>query len=290
MERQFMKRRGFWKRFFVNHRAVFGLWILAIIVLLCFGLLPWTGKAYDLQNLTQRLQTPGEKHLLGTDELGRSIGVRLLYGGCISLGVGACAAGVSVVIGLAWGTVAGYLGGRIDDCMMRVVDILYCLPYILLVMLFVVIFGRQIGVLFLAIGAVSWLTMSRVVRGQVLVLREMGFVESARAQGAGVFHIIRRHILPNLAGPVLVYGTLVIPQAILQESFLSFLGIGVQPPTPSWGSLAAGALGAISTVKFYWWLVLPPIGMLTLTLVCMNFIGDGLRDALAHTDTEAAAI
>jgi oligopeptide transport system permease protein len=220
---------------------------------------------------------------------------RVLYGGSISLGIGLAAAAIAVVIGVAWGAVAGYAGGRVDSIMMRLVDVLYGLPYVLLVILIKLAFepplaaalgsarAANIVILFLAIGSVSWLTMARVVRGQVMSLSVQPFVEAARATGASAGRILLRHILPNLVGPVLVYATLIVPQAVLQESFLSFLGIGIADPVPTWGSLAAEGVSHLNAVRVYWWLVLWPCAALGVTLLSLNFIGDGLRDALDPT-------
>lgn len=230
---------------------------------------------------------------MGYDDVGRSLLFRVLFGWLVSLGIGLGAAVISVTIGVAWGSIAAMAGGRTDVVMMRVVDILYGLPYILFVILLKVVLeqpltnllgGRSqlagIAILFLAIGAVSWLTMARVVRGQVLSLRQQPFVEAARACGVGRLRIMWRHLLPNLVGPVIVYATLIVPQAILQESFLSFLGIGVQQPTPSLGRLAADGVQAVNTFVGFWWLITFPCLILVLTLLALNFIGDGLRDAL----------
>ena len=230
---------------------------------------------------------------LGHDDLGRSLLYRLLPGFLVSLSIGLAAAAMAVVIGTGWGTVAALLGGRVDLVMMRVVDVLYGLPYILMVILLEIalsrpltaVFGGQsqyadVVILLLAIGGVSWLTMARVIRGQVLSLREQPFVEAARAAGAGPWHILRRHLIPNLVGPIAVYATLVVPQAILQESFLSFLGIGIQQPMPSLGRLAADGVDAVNTFVAFWWLLVFPCGLLVITLLALNFIGDGLRDAL----------
>ena len=229
---------------------------------------------------------------LGYDDLGRSLLFRLLPGFLISLLIGLASAGLAVVLGVAWGAVAGLVGGRLDALMMRVVDVLYSLPYLLTVILLkialtrplTVLLGGQtklanLAILLLAIGGVSWLTMARVVRGQVLSLREQAFVEAARAAGAGSWHILRVHLLPNLIGPIIVYGTLVVPQAILQESFLSFLGIGVQQPMPSLGGLAADGVQAVNTFVDFWWLLVWPCALLALALLALNFIGDGIRDA-----------
>lgn len=209
------------------------------------------------------------------------------------MSLGLLAAGVSVVIGTAYGMVAGYVGGRCDEVMMRLVDLLYALPSILLVMLLTVSLGDVLAasnllgrewarfvVLALAIGGTSWLTTARVVRGEVLSLRERPFVEAARALGIPTRRILTHHVLPHLVGPVIVFATLTVPQAILQESFLSFLGIGVQPPQATWGSLAADGVTSFNPVRFDWWLLVFPAAALSLTLLSLNFIGDGLRDAL----------
>ncbi|MEE9294030.1 MAG: ABC transporter permease [Phycisphaerae bacterium] len=230
---------------------------------------------------------------MGYDALGRSLLFRVLFGWLVSLGIGLGAAFMSLTIGVAWGAVAGLAGGRVDAVMMRVVDVLYGLPYVLFVILLMVVLeeplsgwfgaGKSVAnfvILFLAIGAVSWLTMARLVRGQVLSLRAQPFVEAAYASGVGTVRVLWRHLLPNLAGPVVACATLVIPQAILQESFLSFLGIGVQAPMPSLGLLAADGVESVNTFVGFWWLITFPCGILVLTLLALNFIGDGLRDAL----------
>ena len=239
--------------------------------------------------------------ILGTDVLGRSLLVRSLTGGGISLGIGIAAALISVFIGTLYGSIAAYMGGRVDAVMMRVVDILYGLPYILLVVLLAVAGDAlveqyiantgtdlsrlqrsliDVGILLVAIGGVSWLTMARVIRGQVLSLKARPFVEAARAVGAPGRRIFFRHLLPNVLGPVIVYATLTVPQAILQESFLSFLGIGVKPPLPSWGNLAAEGLGELNTFRSNWWLLFFPCLLLGTTLLALNFVGEGLREAL----------
>jgi ABC-type dipeptide/oligopeptide/nickel transport system permease subunit len=228
----------------------------------------------------------------GHDDLGRSLFYRILPGFLVSLAMGFAAAVMAVGIGVTWGAAAALIGGRVDFIMMRFVDVLYGLPYILMVILLKVGLTRPLTTLFgghtrgadlvillLAIGGVSWLTMARVIRGQVLSLRGQAFVEAAKACGAGTFHIFRRHLLPNLVGPIAVYATLVIPQAVLQESFLSFLGIGIQQPTPSLGRLAADGVQAVNTFVGYWWLIVFPCGVLVLTLLSLNFIGDALRDS-----------
>ena len=229
---------------------------------------------------------------LGHDDLGRSLLLRLLPGFLVSLAIGLAAAGVAVVVGTSWGVAAALGGARLDTLLMRIVDVLYGLPYILMVIVLKVgltplltpLLGERRGyaelmVLFVAIGLVSWLTLARVIRGQVLSLRSRGYVEAARAAGAGPVHVLRRHVLPEVIGPVMVYATLVIPQAVLQESFLSFLGIGVQPPLPSLGRLAAEGVEAVNTFVGFWWLLAFPCGTLVLSLVALNLVGDAIRDA-----------
>ncbi len=282
-----------WLRRFVRNRAAAGgLALLILMATACFATLSWSSATMARQDLKGALTPPSAAQPLGTDHLGRSLLARTLYGGAISLALGMLAAGISVVIGTLYGAVAGYAGGRCDAIMMRFVDVLYALPYMLLVMLLTVSLGEWIErsglanrqwsrfiVLAIAIGGVSWLTMARVVRGQVLSLREQPFVEAARAMGVSPLRILLRHILPNTIGPVVVFGTLTVPQAILQESFLSFLGVGVLPPQATWGSLAADGVQALNPIQFDWWLVVFPCAALSLTLLALNFVGDGIRDA-----------
>jgi len=376
---------------------------LLLVIAVCFLCLPWTIQAYDAQqpqagnlppvgqpmsesmraefdNLDPELRPSWLHRLLGTDRLGRSMLARCLHGGAISLGIGLAAALLTMFIGTAWGMIAGYAGGRVDSFMVRIVDILYGLPYILLVLLLVIAvegmidnyeawaldrqkavdaltnaeeppspalqqrrrdyaeakakwdearqradeaaarvddlppdspqrrevaaearqlrreaerlnpnpwllrFVREhrwainIGALLIAIGSISWLTLARVVRGQVLSIKAQPFIEAARATGAPTTWILLRHVLPNLVGPIIVYTTLTVPQAILQESFLSFLGIGVQLPLPSWGNLASEGLAELNPIQSHWWLIVWPCLLLGLTLLALNFVGDGLRD------------
>lgn len=220
-----------------------------------------------------------EVFVFGTDGLGRDLATRVAYGARISLLVGLLASMVALFIGVLWGGVAGWLGGRVDALMMRIVDVIYGLPYMFLVILLTVMFGRSIELLFVAIGAVSWLTMARIVRGLVLSLKQQEYVVAARAAGLTTRRILSAHVLPNAAGPIIVYTTLTVPAVMLQEAFLSFLGLGVQAPMTSWGALASEG-AAIGLMTHYPWLIFYPGGAFALTLLALNFVGDGLRDAL----------
>ena len=222
-----------------------------------------------------------EGHWLGTDRLGRDLLVRTLYGLRVSLGIAISATLVSLAIGVSWGAIAGYLRGRTDALMMRVVDVLYALPQVFFVIILTVVLGRSPATLLVAIGAFGWLTMARVVRGQALALREREFVEAAIVGGAGTARIVTRHIIPNLLGPVIVYATLTVPQVILVESFLSFLGIGIQEPLASLGNLIADGAVEMETAT---WILAVPAACLVLIVFCFNFLGDGLRDALDPRD------
>ena len=232
---------------------------------------------YAYQDLAIGASPPSADHLLGTDTLGRDLLTRMMYGSRISLMVGFLATSVALVIGVIWGTIAGFAGGKVDAIMMRIVDTLYGIPFIILIILLMVIFGRNLILLFLAIGAVEWLTMARIVRSQVLNLSKQEFILSAEAMGVNKSSIVFRHLIPNAMGPVIVYATLTVPQIMLLESFLSFLGLGVQPPLSSWGLLIRD--GAVS-MEEYWWLLIFPSLAFSLTLFSLNFIGDGLRDAI----------
>ncbi|MCY7344944.1 MAG: ABC transporter permease [Pyrinomonadaceae bacterium] len=294
-----------WKRLLKNKLAVFGLVVVAVMtiaVIIGPAIIKWaTGFAYDtIPSEGELIKSfpPSLQHPMGTDDSGRDILARVLQGGRISLMVGIISTFVSLIVGVSYGATAGYLGGRIDNFMMRVVDIIYAIPYILLVIVLLSAFGgqnapqwiqsisnalgsgqglSQIILLFFALGLVSWLTMARVVRGQILSLKNQEFVMAARATGVSTPGIIFRHLVPNALGPVIVYATLTIPSVMLSEAFLSFLGIGVQAPFASWGSLAADGIKNISV--FPWQLIFPGVTM-ALTLFSLNFLGDGLRDAL----------
>jgi oligopeptide transport system permease protein len=294
------------------HAGTVGTVILLATALPCLLTLPISTHYYRQMDVARSYEAPSitlnsgdasgfSGHIdawigsaMGRDRFGRSVLWRCLMGGAISLGVGLASALFAVSLGVLWGAIAGNTGGRTDAVMMRTVDVLYGLPYILLVVLLDLALGPRLEAilptryadvitLLIAIGLVSWLTMSRVIRGQVLSLRAQPFVEAARASGARPLHILRWHLLPNLVGPIIVYTTLTVPAAILQESFLSYLGIGISPPTPSWGNLAAEGVGELQSLTsrettVHWWLVLWPCLLLGLTLLALNFIGDALRD------------
>ena len=266
-----------WVRLRRNRLAVFGLAVmLALIVLALFT--PWIAPyAYDDQDLELGATPPSAAHWLGTDVFGRDLLTQILFGGRISLAVGFLATAVALLIGVTWGAIAGYAGGKVDAVMMRLVDILYALPFMIFIVLLMVVFGRNVLLLFLAIGAVEWLTMARIMRGQVQSLRQQEFVEAAISIGLPTTTIIRRHLVPNALGPIIVYTTLTIPQVMLLEAFLSFLGLGIQPPQTSWGLLIS--YGAETMEEYPWLLIFPGLA-LSLTLFSLNFLGDGLRDAL----------
>ncbi len=266
-----------WLRLRKNRMAVFGFIVIVIISLLSiFG--PFVLKySYEEQNLDRGTTPPSGEHWLGTDKLGRDQLSRILHGGRISLMVGLCATAVSLTIGVLYGTVAGFVGGKLDAVMMRAVDILYALPFTIFVILLMVFFGRNIILLFLAIGAVEWLTMARIVRAQVQSLRKQEFIEACHSLGLRRRRIILRHMIPNVLGPIVVYTTLTIPAVMLLEAFLSFLGLGVQPPKSSWGLLIKE--GAEMMEEAPWLLIYPGL-LFSLTLFSLNFLGDGLRDAL----------
>ena len=281
-----IKGRSLWddagRRLMRNRAAVAGMAVLALLLtaaILGPMLIPFRYDQIGKNDVWDLPLVGG--HLLGTDSLGRDLLARLLIGLRVSLAIGVVATAVSLVIGVAWGATAGYVGGQLDELMMRIVDVLYSLPFIFFVILLMVTFGRSLIILFLAIGAVEWLTMSRIVRGQTVALKQKEFIEAARAAGLTTPAIIARHIIPNLLGPVVVYVTLTIPSVILAESFLSFLGMGVQEPLTSLGTLIAN--GAEERDLAPWLLIFPSVVMVA-ALMSFNFIGDGLRDAIDPKD------
>lgn len=293
-----------WRRFKRNHMAVassiFVLCLVALVLVwpLLSNLAVPKPMTYSPTALTDSpFSPPNAQYWFGTDANGRDILSRIFYGARISLLVGVVGAAVSLVIGVLWGATAGYFGGRLDERMMRFVDILYALPSIVFVIVIITTLevyfktwlanyfspevaarGRMLF-LFVGLGAVSWLTMARIVRGQVLTLRKRQFVDASRSLGAGEGRILFRHILPNVMGVIIVYVTLIIPSIILYESFLSYLGLGVQPPQASLGSLIAEGAAQINPIRTYWWMIAFPAGLLAITLLALNFVGDGLRDA-----------
>ena len=266
-----------WRRLRKNRMAVAGGAIVVFLAVSAFAGPFFTGYGYEEQDLLYGARPPSAAHWLGTDYLGRDMLTRILYGTQISLLVGLIAAVVSLVIGTIYGAVSGYRGGRTDHAMMRVVDVLYALPYMFLVILLVTLFGQNIVLLFVALGAVQWLSTARIVRGQVLSLKEKEFILAARAVGTRAPAIVFRHLIPNTLGPIIVYFSLTVPQVILQEAFLSYLGLGVQAPRPSLGALINQ--GALHMDIYPWELIFPALVMAML-LFSLNFLGDGLRDAL----------
>jgi ABC-type dipeptide/oligopeptide/nickel transport system permease subunit len=294
-----------WLRFKKNRTAVLSAWYLALLlaVILLWPLgLAVSGKSFAALHAPDALSdaqfaAPSLRHWFGTDVHGRDLFSRTLYGAQISLLVGVVGAGVSLVIGVLWGAVAGFVGGRVDSFLMRLVDVLYSLPSIIFVIVLITTLGEMLKqshwfeqspamegalrviLLFVGLGAVSWLTMARIVRGQVLALRSRAFVEASRALGAGTGRILFRHIIPNIFGVAITYVALTMPAIILYESFLSYLGLGVQPPMASWGTLIAEGVSQINPIRVYWWLIIFPGGILVTTLLALNFLGDGLRDA-----------
>ena len=268
------------RRFLRNRRAFVSLVLLALVGLATL-VVPWVSPLdYRDQDFDYTLGKPSGKYWMGTDSLGRDLFVRLFLGGRISFAVGLLATTVSLAIGLAYGSISASAGGRADHLMMRFVDVLYGLPTMLIIIIVMAFLrSRSIVTVFGVIGLFGWLTLARIVRGQVLSVKELAFVEAARALGATPGPIIWRHMIPNILGPVIVYATLSVPAAMLTESFLSFLGLGVSEPETSWGVLISEGANALGTEKNYWWLVAFPGSALALTLYCLNSMGDGLRDA-----------
>ncbi len=294
-----------WRRFKKNRPAVLSAWFLAFLLVAIAAwpvVLKISGTNFaQLHNPNQlsdaQFSPPDAQHWFGTDLHGRDIFSRVLFGAQISLLVGVVGTLVSLIIGVLWGAIAGYVGGKVDDALMRIVDVLYSLPSIIFVIVLMTTLGNllkqshfiqnspalagglRVTLLFVGLGAVSWLTMARIVRGQVLSLRTRAFVEASRALGAKPHWILARHIIPNIFGIVITYLALTMPAIILYESFLSFLGLGVQAPMASWGTLVSDGVSNINPIRIYWWLIVFPGGILVSTLLALNFLGDGLRDA-----------
>jgi oligopeptide transport system permease protein len=267
------------RRFGENRAAIIAVFvIMGLVVLALVG--PWVNPN-DFETLDWRHlgSPPGAQgaHWFGTDRLGRDLFARTLAGARVSLRIGLVASLMSLVVGVSYGALAGYSGGRIDNVMMRIIEILSGLPLIFFVIFLTVIFGRNENLLFISIGAVGWLTMARIVRGQAMSIRQREFIEAAVASGAGAGRIIAKHVIPNVVGPVIVYATLMVPQIILFESFLSFLGLGIQEPRASLGTLISEGAGEMEAAP---WMLLIPGGFLAILLLCLNIVGDGLRDAL----------
>ena len=269
--------RDAWERLCANRMARIGGGLFIGIALLCLIGPFFVPHSHETTQLAYGAQAPSWTHWFGTDELGRDLLVRTLIGGRISIGVGFAATVVALLIGVVYGMIAGYNGGRIEATMMRFVDTLYALPFTIIVILLTVLLGRSILLIFLAIGAVEWLTMARIVRGQTKALRKQTFIDAAIVGGVPTRRILGRHILPNLLSPVIVFTTLTIPAVILLESVISFLGLGVQPPMSSWGMLIKE--GAVKLDIYPWMLIFPAL-FFSLTIFAFNFVGDGLRDAL----------
>ncbi len=277
--------RSLWQdariRFMRNKAAMVSLFILTVMTLAVIFLPMMSSFAYDATDWYAMHAAPSAEHWFGTDALGRDLYVRTLVGGRISLMVGVLGALVAVLIGTLYGATSGFIGGRTDRIMMRILEILYAVPFMFLVIVLVTFFGRNIVLIFVAIGAIAWLDMARIVRGQTLSLRSKEFIEAAYVSGVSNWKIITRHIVPNVLGIVAVYSTLLIPSMILTESFLSFLGLGVQEPMTSWGALLQE--GA-NTMEVAVWQLLFPAAFMVITLFCFNYVGDGLRDALDPKD------
>ncbi len=265
-------------RFLRNRTAFASLVVLSVIMLLAVvgpSTSPWEYDQIDWDHIAASPGS-GEQHWFGTDNVGRDLYVRTFAGARVSLSVALLATAVSVLIGVPFGAIAGYIGGRTDLLMMRFVDVLYSLPFMFFVILLVVVFGRNIVLIFVALGAVSWLDLARIVRGQTLSIKEQPFIEAAVALGVPSHRVVLRHVIPNLLGPVAIYGTLTIPGVILAESFISYLGLGVQEPSTSWGVLIAEGTHEMETAP---WMLIFPASFLATSLFCFNYVGDGLRDA-----------
>ena len=267
------------RRFTKNRRAMACFWIMLTLGISTLAVPLLSPHDYRTQKLEQQKKPPNGAYWMGTDPNGRDLMVRAFMGGRVSFAVGVLATGISLLIGVAYGAAAGFLSGKVDAWLMRFVDVLYGLPHMFLVIIVMSILGRNFLVVFMVLGCFSWMTMSRIVRGQVLSLKEKEFVEAARALGVSTPAIIARHMIPNILGPVIVYSTLTVPSVMLQEAFLSYLGLGISEPQTSWGLLISDGAGSLNPIRVYWWLVVFPGSLLALTLFCLNAVGDGLRDA-----------
>ena len=282
-----LKGRSLWedatRRFKANKAAMAGVIVLSLIALGAIfapSLSPHNAEDLDWMNIGSppSLETG---HWFGTDDTGKDMFVLTWMGALVSLIIGIMTTAVALSIGVVYGATAGYVGGRTDNVMMRFIDVLYALPLLFFIIILVTVFGRNIYLVFLAIGCVEWLTMARIVRGQTLSVKQKEYIEAARASGAGPAAIIGRHVLPNVIGPVIVYVTLLVPTNILVESYMSFLGLGVKEPLTSWGVLISRGANSVESAP---WLLLIPATFLAITMFCFNFIGDGLRDALDPQD------
>lgn len=274
------KAKGFWsnvfKRFSKNKLALVSLSIIIILTLMCIFVPMLSSINYDKTNWSEILETPNTKHLFGTDNLGRDLFVRAFIGGRITFAIAFAAAFVVLLIGIFYGAIAGYLGGKIDTVMMRIVDILYGIPFLFFCILLITLFGNSVALSFVAIAAISWLDMARIVRGQTLSIKHKEYVEAALVSGVSNRKIITRHVIPNLLGVVIVYAALTVPNMIVLSAVLSFFGLGVTEPMTSWGLLIADGAQNMES----WWLLLFPAGLMTITLLSFAFVSNGLRDAL----------
>lgn len=274
------KAKGFWsnvfKRFSKNKLALVSLSIIIILTLMCIFVPMLSSISYDKTNWSEILETPNAKHLFGTDNLGRDLFVRAFIGGRITFAIAFAAAFVVLLIGIFYGAIAGYLGGKIDTVMMRIVDILYGIPFLFFCILLITLFGNSVALSFVAIAAISWLDMARIVRGQTLGIKHKEYVEAALVSGVSNRKIITRHVIPNLLGVVIVYAALTVPNMIVLSAVLSFFGLGVTEPMTSWGLLIADGAQNMES----WWLLLFPAGLMTITLLSFAFVSNGLRDAL----------
>lgn len=274
------KTKGFWHNVFNrlkrNKLAMISLFIIISLTLLCIFVPMFNSIAYDKTNWSAILQTPNSQHWFGTDSLGRDLFVRCFIGGRITFEIAFAAAFVVLLVGIFYGAIAGYLGGTVDNVMMRIVDILYGIPFLFFVILLITLFGNSMSLSFVAIAAISWLDMSRIVRGQTLSIKHKEYVEAAIVSGVSNFRIITRHVIPNLLGIVIVYAALTVPNMIVLSAVLSFFGLGVTEPMTSWGLLISDGAQNMQA----WWLLLFPAGLMTITLLCFAFLANGLRDAL----------